>query len=112
MKNSEYWKNEGAQKVFTHPVISEWLTDIDKQESILDLGCGYGRLTPVLREEGFCAITAYDPSTPLIERASRENPGAVYTSDVNELLDGSFGLVLCFALFTSCPPKATAHRRC
>lgn len=103
MQNTKYWNNEGAQKVFTHPLCSEWIAKLDREKSILDAGCGYGRLTPNLIEEGFSAIFGYDPSAPLIERAIHENPGAHYTSDNISLSDKSFNLILCFALFTSCP---------
>lgn len=103
MLNSEYWNKEGAQKVFTHPICSEWLTRIEKNDVILDFGCGYGRLTPDPKQAGFSNIFSYDPSDVLIERAIRENPGAIYTSNAVDLLGKSFNLILCFALFTSCP---------
>lgn len=103
MLNTEYWNKEGAQKVFTHPICGEWITPIEKNAAILDFGCGYGRLTPDLRRVGFTNIFGYDASALLIERAIRENPGAVYTSNADDLLGKSFNLILCFALFTSCP---------
>jgi SAM-dependent methyltransferase len=103
MRNSEYWNGEGAQKVFSHPISSEWLADLDRESSVLDFGCGYGRLIPELRKQGFRNIVGFDSSIPLVERAFRENPGAYYTSDNHALVDKSFNLVLCFALFTSCP---------
>lgn len=103
MRNTDYWNNEGTRKVFTHPINSEWLTGLDRGLSIIDVGCGYGRLTAELRREGFRNIVGFDSSVPLIERAYRENPGAFYTSDRHALLERSFDLVFCFALFTSCP---------
>lgn len=103
MQNTEYWNNEGVQKVFTHPICSEWIENLDRKSSILDLGCGYGRLTPALRREGFSSIFGYDFSTSMIERAIRENPGATYTSNFEALSGKPFDLILCFALFTSCP---------
>jgi SAM-dependent methyltransferase len=103
MLNTEYWNNEGVQKVFTHPICSEWLACLSREASILDLGCGYGRLTPELGKEGFNTLFGYDFSAPLIERAIRENPGSLYTSNVDELMGKSFDLIFCFALFTSCP---------
>lgn len=104
--NSDYWKNEGSQKIFTHPIHAEWLKDVDRSASILDLGCGYGRLTPGFIEQGFSFVHGYDPSAPLIKRAIQENPGAVYTSNIDQLFERNYDLVLCFALFTSCPPAA------
>ncbi len=46
MLNTEYWNSEGAQKVFSHPVNPDWLADLSREASLLDLRCGYGRLTP------------------------------------------------------------------
>ena len=106
MKNTEYWKNEGVQKVFTHPICSEWIENLDRKSSVLDLGCGYGRLTPDLRREGFHSIFGYDFSAPMIKRAIRENPGATYTSSVTALTGKLFDLIMCFALFTSCPSSS------
>jgi SAM-dependent methyltransferase len=103
MRNTAYWNNEGTQKVFSHPIRSEWIADIDGNSSILDLGCGYGRLTPNLIKEGFSTIFGYDSSAVMIERAAKENPGASYTSRADTLADKTFDLILCFALFTSCP---------
>lgn len=103
MRNDQYWETEGAKKVFTHPICSAWVASLDRQASILDLGCGYGRLTPKLMKDGFLAIVGYDSSAALIKRAIRENPGAHYTSKTSALLEKSFDLILCFALFTSCP---------
>jgi len=103
MQNTEYWNNEGAQKVFTHPIFSEWIEDLDRKSFVLDIGCGYGRLTHALRREGFSHIFGYDTSVPMIERAIRENPGATYTSRIDTLSGEHFDLIICFALFTSCP---------
>lgn len=103
MQNTEYWNYEGAEKIFTHPVCPEWIACLDRKASVLDLGCGYGRLTPVLRDEGFSTIFGYDSSAPMIRRAVRENPGATYTASAAPLFGKTFDLILCFALFTSCP---------
>ena len=103
MKNTKYWNSEGLQKIFTHPLCPEWIARLDKNFSVLDLGCGYGRLTPDLMREGFSTIYGYDFSAPMIERAVLENPGAAYTSSAEDLSGMSFDLIVCFALFTSCP---------
>jgi SAM-dependent methyltransferase len=103
MLNTEYWNNEGVQKIFTHPICAEWIANLDRKATILDLGCGYGRLTTDLRKEGLLNIFGYDSSAPLIERAVLENPGAFYTSNIIDLSGKVFDLILCFALFTSCP---------
>ncbi|WP_035236437.1 class I SAM-dependent methyltransferase [Desulfobacter vibrioformis] len=103
MKNSEYWKKEGVQKVFTHPLCDDWIASLDKNACVLDLGCGYGRLTPVLQQAGFSNIVGYDSSPALLDRARKENPGAFYSNVFHSLSGRSFNLILCFALFTSAP---------
>lgn len=103
MHNTTYWNNEGVQKVFTHPICTEWIEHLDRKSSVLDFGCGYGRLTLTLRREGFSIIFGYDFSAPMIERAIRENPGATYTSRAEDLPGKPFDLIICFAIFTSCP---------
>ena len=70
---------------------------------ILDLGCGYGRITTELYKKGFENIIGFDPSVPLIERAINENPGPVYTANEKIFERIHFDLIICFAIFTSCP---------
>ena len=43
------------------------------------------------------------PSNQMIERACQENPGPKYISDQSDLGTDLFYLVICFALFNSCP---------
>ena len=103
MKSDDYWKKEGSRKTFTHVINADWIQTLNRDTAVLDFGCGYGRLTPALQDYGFSNLFAYDPSEPLIQRAQQENPGATYTNDLETLRGKRFGLVLCFAVFTSCP---------
>ncbi len=48
-----------------------------KGELAVDVGCGYGRLTPVLAEKGWQAI-GIDPAPHLIEYARKHYPGPEY----------------------------------
>lgn len=105
MRNTEYWNKEGAKKKFSHPFCSQWLNLFDPKSPVLDLGCGYGRLTPELLAQGYSNLVGYDASPVMIERARHENPGADYLCDLSLLSKKSFDLILCFALFTSCPSK-------
>ncbi|MBU0755878.1 MAG: class I SAM-dependent methyltransferase [Planctomycetes bacterium] len=102
-QNQNYWMNEGVKKTFTHSLSADWLAGINANANIIDIGCGYGRLTPELQQLGFTSLYGYDFSHPLIERAKQENPGASYTTDVEDLRGRCYDLVICFALFTCCP---------
>ena len=108
MKADPYWQKEGAKKTFTHPWPDDWLVGVDRRTRVLDFGCGYGRLTPVLLAAGFRSIDGYDPSPELVARAGRENPAANYTTRLEDLRDFSYGLVVCFAVF-NCMPRTEAQ---
>lgn len=62
----------------------------------VDLGCGFGRLTPLLQEKGWRAI-GIDPSEQLIEYARNQYPGPEYRVGGLPALPaepGSIGLLL------------------
>ena len=101
--NSHYWNNTGAQKTFTHKLCQQWLKSIPLETNILDFGCGYGRITKQLHTLGFKNIVGYDSSRAMLARALEENPGPQYTSKLEDISANSLDLVICFALFTSCP---------
>lgn len=103
MADRNYWDSDGQNKTFAHDIYGEWLTGIDRSYSVLDLGCGYGRLTKTLTQSGFNNITGFDTSTRMIDRARRENPGIRYLNNSAALGSNRFDLVICFAVFTSNP---------
>lgn len=103
MINSSYWENEGANKKFTHELNPDWLKDVQLDSWVLDFGCGCGRVSKQLHEMGYTKTIGYDPSRSMISRAVKENPGPVYTSRKEDILKRKYNLVVCFALFTSCP---------
>jgi len=101
--NKTYWDNVGVNKTFTHVVYDEWLQNIPFDTNILDFGCGYGRITKQLLDRGYKNIIGYDQSNQMIRKARAENRGPYYTTSIREISKQKFGLVICFALFTSCP---------
>jgi SAM-dependent methyltransferase len=105
--NTDYWNREGAAKTFTHELFPKWVKDIPVDCTVLDFGCGYGRITKQLHSLGFENIIGFDTSSSMISRARAENKGPRYTSQIRNVLKHKYGLVICFALFTSCPdPEA------
>ena len=103
MINSRYWEHEGANKNFTHEMNPAWLKDVPLDSWVLDFGCGYGRVSKQLYEMGYTKTIGYDPSRSMISRAAQENPGPAYTFRKEDILNQKYSLVVCFALFTSCP---------
>lgn len=70
-------------------------------KSVLEIGCGDGRLTAHLARKG-CSITAIDPDKSSIEAARRiiENVSFLVGSGENlNFLNGSFDIVLFISLF-------------
>lgn len=76
------------------PQVTDFITNMDS--SILDLGCGYGRVLKHCYDLGFRRITGIDISSKLIERAKRICPqGQFFQGDIKKLNGvGKFDLVL------------------
>lgn len=65
-----YWNQDGATKTFTHPVNFDWLRKhLEPKARILDYGCGYGRVTALLCDQGYTA-TGVDAAETMIEEAA------------------------------------------
>jgi len=65
------------------------------KNTVLDFGCGTGRVTEVLLELGYC-VTGYDISPQMLDQARRtikENANVIFTSDPHELR-GSWPLIV------------------
>lgn len=55
------------------------------EKSILDLGCGYGRISAPLRNRGY-QVLGYDLSPTLLKHASQQDPGGIWIrGDMREL---------------------------
>lgn len=96
MINSNYWEQEGANKKFTHELTPGWIENVPLDSWVLDLGCGYGRVTKQLYETGYTKIIGYDPSKSMISRAVKENAGPTYTFRKEDTLNQKYSLVVCF----------------
>lgn len=102
-QHAEYQGKENAQRKYTHPLDYDWMKSFNNVSAVLDFGCGYGRLTPKLIDYGFSTVVGYDISVPLIHQAFFENSETSSTNELLQLTRSSFDLVICFALFSSCP---------
>lgn len=103
-----YWDSVANSKTFTHPIdIARVEKLVAKAASILDYGCGYGRLTNELYQSGYTNIIGVDTSAELIKRGKSLFP----VLDLREIesplalpvKDGSVDLVLLFAVITCIP---------
>jgi SAM-dependent methyltransferase len=103
----EYWNTAGTQKSFAHPVnlrrVRQWVSD---ESTILDYGCGYGRILGELFNEGYENLIGLDFSPAMIAAARAEYPEIqfeVVESSTIPLPDASVDGVLLFSVLTCIP---------
>jgi SAM-dependent methyltransferase len=113
MVSISYWSDAGTTKTFGHPLNLGWLEAAGPGATVLDYGCGYGRLAGELLAAGYTDIEGFDVSAPQIERARREQPGARFSvlSDPPRLerADASVDVLLLFAVLTCVPDGDAQH---
>ena len=107
LDQTAYWDKVADTKEFNHQIDWEFLSPHLNQEStILDYGCGYGRLTKTIANKGFANVTGIDNSSEMIKRAQKEFPNLNFQHQSESVLDFSdqhFDLVLLFAVLTCIP---------
>jgi len=83
--------------------------DLGRRERILDVGCGTGELTRVLREESDAEVVGLDADAALLRGTAAD--GRVL-GDATHLpfRDGTFDLVVCQALLVNLPDPLAAVR--
>lgn len=103
----EYWNEVAEIKTFTHPIDIELLNSyLNKQSTIIDFGCGYGRIVKELRDLGFENVCGFDTSKELISRGISENNLPLYhIENPTELAleDNSVDCIILFAVLTCIP---------
>lgn len=111
---SQYWDKVAGIKTFTHPLDLELLESyILKDSSIVDYGCGYGRLVDILNNEGYTCVVGYDTSLALIKRGI--NSGVMnlkHLGDSGTMCeeDNSIDCILLFAVLTCIPNNRTQEK--
>jgi SAM-dependent methyltransferase len=104
---SDYWDSVAESKTFTHPIDLPFLAEfVAKDASILDFGCGYGRIMSILAKAEYQNIQGFDTSKALIERGLKaENLPLFHIETPFDLpvADGSVYCVLLFAVLTCIP---------
>jgi SAM-dependent methyltransferase len=84
--------------------------DLPGRERVLDVGCGSGEFTEVLREETGAELVGVDADTGLLAHVDAAD--ALVAGDATRLpfRDGSFDLVACQALLVNLPEPVEAVR--
>lgn len=103
----QYWDKVASQKEFTHPLDKKVLDKyFQKNNFVLDYGCGYGRIVSKLHELGFANIQGFDTSKKLIERGKAESDLPIFhinTPADLSIKNNSVDNVLLFAVLTCIP---------
>lgn len=109
----EYWDSVAGKKKFTHPLNPACFQKlIPAEASILDIGCGYGRICGELFNSGYRNIVGIDVSKEMIREGRHLFPQldlrCVSPGDM-PFQDHSFDAAVLFAVLT-CIPTDTGQR--
>jgi len=75
MLTQTYWNTIGAKKEFEDPLYFEKLEPfLSPHASILEYGCGYGRLMEQFTSRGYKNIVGFDYAPAMIERGQKSFP--------------------------------------
>ena len=103
----DYWEGVSSEKRFAHPLRLNWLTShFSVGQTILDCGCGYGRILGNLEQYGYQYAIGADFSHGMLRRCHQLAPNLkVVQADAERLpfQDRSLDAVLLFAVLTSLP---------
>ena len=110
----EYWSRVAPEKTFNHPLDHDLLArHVPKDASVLDLGCGYGRLTAELHAAGWTRVHGADTAGGMVARAREQHPQlelAHLESDSLPFGTASQDAVLLIAVLTCIPADADLER--
>lgn len=103
-KQKAYWDKVAGYKNFTTPIFIELLKKyLELDSSILDFGCGQGRILQQLKNEGFRKLYGVDISGKMIEIADKNLPRADLKVNIEVSIpynDSSFDCVIVAAVLT------------
>ncbi len=104
MEQEFYWNGVSETKTFTTPFHAEEFTRyVDREKTILDVGCGYGRTLEEIHRLGYGSLIGIDFSEGMIKRGREQYPWLdlrVKRTEEIELPDGSVDAVILFAVLT------------
>ncbi len=102
-----YWNGPGSAKRFSHPVNLARLEELlSRTSSIVEIGCGYGRVLEILFRSGYRNLAGFDTAEGMVEAARARLPEVrIETIAGNRipLPDSSVDALLLFAVLTCIP---------
>ncbi|MDZ5610372.1 class I SAM-dependent methyltransferase [Bacillus pseudomycoides] len=103
-KQKEYWNGVANEKEFTTPFQLDLFSKyVNKDATLLDYGCGYGRTLLELKEQQFTNLYGVDFSEEMIKRAKSNDMAIdfnIIKSGKLPFQDNFFDTVLLFAVLT------------
>ena len=109
-----YWNHAAETKVFTTNLrIDEFSKYVSKEDFIVDVGCGYGRILGELRRLGYRKLIGFDPAEGMIRRGKKEHPCVdlrMMSGDSLDLDDGVADAVLLMGVLTCIASDAVQDR--
>jgi SAM-dependent methyltransferase len=107
MSQRDFWNAAADTTAFSHPFDRQSFEAlVDRNASVLDYGCGYGRIAGQLHAAGYL-VTGVDPSPRMVARARAEHPERSF-----DVLDGRvpFAAASFDAVLTSCSRRSRRSR--
>ena len=105
-----YWSAVARDKTFTHPFRADlFATAVTRDAAVLDMGCGYGRLTGELHEAGWTCTVGADSAEGMITLAREQHPDLDFTLLAGRTLPwrrATFDAILLFSVLTCIPDRA------
>lgn len=102
-----YWTRVAGTKAFSHPFrLGFFAPHVPRDARVLDLGCGYGRVTAEVWRHGWRRVVGADTAEGMIAVGRRRFPHLdLCTIEPGALpwADGGFGAVVLFSVLTCVP---------
>jgi SAM-dependent methyltransferase len=113
-EQEKYWDSVAEEKDFPLPLqMEEFEKVVSREMTILDIGCGYGRILNELHDAGFEHLSGVDFSQGMIARGRRLHPHLDLRKNDGHTLpfeDASFDAVILIAVLT-CIAESERQRR-
>ncbi|MDP1836518.1 MAG: class I SAM-dependent methyltransferase [Chlamydiales bacterium] len=75
LTSQQYWNEVGSKKVFEDPLYFDKLSPfLTPASTLIEYGCGYGRLMQLVKEQGYQDVTGFDFAQNMIERGKQTFP--------------------------------------
>ncbi len=98
-----------AREPYLRRLLKRWIPQ-DRNQRILDLGCGYGPLLYLLKEAGYRSLTGVDTSAEQVAESALLGLDCVRQGDLLEKLEaalsGSYDLIIAFDVLEHFPKPA------